>query len=152
MDDVWEHVRMITEWLDERSAPTEDPRILRVFKISEEVGEVAQAVIGATGQNPRKGVTHTWEDVEVELCDVILAAMVALESVAGDKAVDVFTDHVTRRHERLLKLVEPKPLCLCCDKEAETEDPPGQWWCNNCVGRCYQGQAADEMRGEGGRR
>jgi hypothetical protein len=37
------------------------------MKIGEEVGETNQAVIGVLGQNPRKGVTHTWEDVHAEL-------------------------------------------------------------------------------------
>jgi hypothetical protein len=29
-------------------------------KLAEEAGEVTQAVIGRIGQNPCKGVTHTW--------------------------------------------------------------------------------------------
>ena len=33
-----------------------------------------------TGQNPRKGFTHTRADVADELCDVIIAATVALHS------------------------------------------------------------------------
>lgn len=103
---LWNHIRMITDWLDTNSVPFEDPRILRVFKVSEEVGEVAQAVIGATGQNPRKGITHTWNDVELELCDVILAGLVALQSVAGDRAPAVFRQVVVARNLRLQNLLE----------------------------------------------
>lgn len=102
-DELWKHVRMVTEWLDAGSTPTEDPRILRCFKIAEELGEVTAAIIGATGQNPRKGTTHTWDDVQTELCDVILAAMVALDSVTVN-AQDRFTAHVQQRYARIVGL------------------------------------------------
>ena len=36
------------------------------------------------GQNPRKGVTHSWDDVQAELCDVIFTAMVALTTLNPD--------------------------------------------------------------------
>ncbi|MFE2062273.1 MazG-like family protein [Streptomyces sp. NPDC059467] len=73
--------------------------LLRILKLSEEVGEVAEAVIGATGQNPRKGVTHTWEDVQGELCDVAITALVALRTLTPD-AEGVFGRHLTRVTER----------------------------------------------------
>ncbi|MFD5189220.1 MazG-like family protein [Streptomyces sp. NPDC058357] len=57
-----------------------------MLKLSEEVGEVAQAVIGATGQNPRKGAAHSWQDVEAELRDVIVTAMVAPRTLTSDAA------------------------------------------------------------------
>lgn len=53
---------------------------LRAFKAAEEAGELAAAVIGVTGQNPRKGVTHTWEDVSAEAIDVAITALVFAES------------------------------------------------------------------------
>jgi hypothetical protein len=40
-------------------------------------------------------VTHTWQDVEAELCDVILTAMVALTTVNPD-ARKVFAEHLDR--------------------------------------------------------
>jgi NTP pyrophosphatase (non-canonical NTP hydrolase) len=64
-----------------------------VLKLSEEVGEVAQAVIGVKGHNPRKGTTHSWQDVESELCDVIVTAMVALRTLTPD-AAQVFASHL----------------------------------------------------------
>ena len=82
--DAWDTAGELAAWLDASDAATVTPeasRILRCFKLTEEVGEVAQAVIGATGQNPRKSYTHDWNDVGNELCDVILAAMVALETI-----------------------------------------------------------------------
>ncbi|MCZ0989535.1 MazG-like family protein [Streptomyces diastatochromogenes] len=75
--------------------------LLRILKLSEEVGEVAEAVIGATGQNPRKGVTHTWEDVQGELCDVAITALVALRTLTPE-AREVFEAH--------LKGVRARPL------------------------------------------
>jgi NTP pyrophosphatase (non-canonical NTP hydrolase) len=106
MDDIWAHIRYLTAWLDRSSAPHPgDYRVLRCFKVAEELGEVTAAIIGVTGQNPRKGVTHTWNDVRDELCDVILAAMVALQSVAGDSAEAALQKYAETRHDRAVKLV-----------------------------------------------
>ena len=80
---------------------TREALLLRMLKLSEEVGEAAQAVIGATGQNPRKGVTHTWQDVESELCDVVITALVALRTLTPD-AGEVFMGHLARVAARSL--------------------------------------------------
>ncbi|MCF3176163.1 MazG-like family protein [Streptomyces sioyaensis] len=101
---VWEAVDGIVHWLDRESTlPPEQERLLRLLKLSEEAGEVAQAVIGATGQNPRKGHSHTWDDVHGELCDVILTAMVALRTLTPD-ARGVFGAHLRRVAARLASL------------------------------------------------
>ncbi|WP_338059856.1 MazG-like family protein [Streptomyces natalensis] len=93
---LWDAVEKLVRWLDQENAlPTEQARLLRILKLSEEAGEVAQAVIGATGQNPRKGRSHTWDDVQSELCDVIVTAMVALRTLTPD-ARRVFEGHVGR--------------------------------------------------------
>lgn len=68
----------------------------------EEAGEVTQAVSGAMGYNPRKGVTHTWDDVEAELCDVMLTAMVALTTLTPDGR-KVFDTHLARVADRSLQ-------------------------------------------------
>ena len=55
-----------------------DPEALlwgRVAKVSEEAGEAVQALLGALGHNPRKGVHGSLADVEYELLDVALAAL-----------------------------------------------------------------------------
>lgn len=57
--------------------PWEGP-LYRVLKLQEESGEVAQAVIGFTGTNARKGITHDEEAVAKELADVVVTAMVAM--------------------------------------------------------------------------
>jgi hypothetical protein len=86
MDDTtWDAAGQLAAWLDANtSLPPEHSTLLRLMKLSEEVGEVTAAVIGVLGQNPRKGVTHTWDDVHAELCDVILTAMVALATITPD--------------------------------------------------------------------
>lgn len=54
-----------------------------IIKIAEEFGEAVQAYIGITGQNPRKGVYGTCDDVQKELADVIVTAGIAMIAVAG---------------------------------------------------------------------
>ncbi|MFG2952372.1 MazG-like family protein [Streptomyces sp. NPDC048291] len=100
--DLWASVEDLWTWLDaHRRHGGETGLVLRMLKLTEEVGEVAQAVIGATGQNPRKGVTHTWEDVQGELCDVVITALVALRTLTPD-AREVFKTHLQGVRERSL--------------------------------------------------
>ncbi|MFI6661601.1 MazG-like family protein [Streptomyces sp. NPDC050523] len=100
--DLWPAIDELWTWLDaNRLHGGDDGLLLRVLKLSEEVGEVAQAVIGATGQNPRKGVTHTWEDVQGELCDVVITALVALRTLTPE-AREVFTRHLAKVTARSL--------------------------------------------------
>jgi NTP pyrophosphatase (non-canonical NTP hydrolase) len=100
--DLWDTVDELWRWLEaNRRADGDQEVLLRVLKLSEEVGEVAQAVIGATGQNPRKGVTHTWDDVRSELCDVVITALVALRTLTPEPR-EVFTRHLDRVRERSL--------------------------------------------------
>ncbi|MFH8937586.1 MazG-like family protein [Streptomyces griseosporeus] len=80
--------------------------LLAVLKLSEEVGETAQAVIGATGQNPRKGTTHSWDDVQAELCDVVFTALIALRTLTPD-AREVFARHLDRVARRTLGPTAP---------------------------------------------
>ena len=94
---MWDTVAQLVDWLDghnrDNGVTPEMTRLLRVLKLSEEVGETTQAVIGALGANPRKGTTHSWRDVEHELCDVIITAMVALTSLNSD-AQTVFAERL----------------------------------------------------------
>ena len=98
--DQWTTVDALWAWLEsEQPVSGREGLLLRMLKLSEEVGEVAQAVVGVTGQNPRKGTTHTWDDVQSELCDVAVTALVALRTLTP-AAPEVFARHVegvTRR-------------------------------------------------------
>ncbi|MFJ9851513.1 MazG-like family protein [Streptomyces sp. NPDC101150] len=121
---VWEVVDELVRWLDRENAlPPEQVRLLRILKLSEEAGEVAQAVIGATGQNPRKGHSHTWDDVQSELCDVIVTAMVALRTLTPD-ARRVFDGHLDRVAERAASSTgRSAPATSPTGRPAPAEDP-----------------------------
>ncbi|GAA3146135.1 MazG-like family protein [Streptomyces rameus] len=102
-DRTWEQVGRLREWLDQEAAEAApaDVRLLRVLKIGEEFGEVSEAVHGALGANPRKGHSHTWEDVQKELADVIVTAMVALATITPD-ARQTFEDRLDALVDRVL--------------------------------------------------
>ncbi|WP_406730730.1 MazG-like family protein [Streptomyces sp. NBC_01794] len=94
MTDTWQTIARLAGRLEDHSTlPREQRILLQLLKIQEEAGEVAEAVIGAMGQNPRKGLSHTWEDVEAEVCDVIITGMVALTRM-NPEAATVFARHM----------------------------------------------------------
>ncbi|WP_311766895.1 MULTISPECIES: MazG-like family protein [Streptomyces] len=96
MTDTWQTIARLAGRLEDHSdIPREQRILLQLLKIQEEAGEVAEAVIGAMGQNPRKGHSHTWDDVEAEVCDVIVTGMVALARMNPD-AEAVFARHMDR--------------------------------------------------------
>ncbi|WP_329117455.1 MazG-like family protein [Streptomyces sp. NBC_01465] len=80
---LWPIVAHITATLNQANGTGEHEIAMRLLKVTEEAGEVAAAYIGSTGQNPRKGTTHTTHDVAQELADVIIAAAVALHSLTN---------------------------------------------------------------------
>jgi NTP pyrophosphatase (non-canonical NTP hydrolase) len=71
------------------------PAEVRLLKLTEEVGEVADAFIGMHGLNRRKGVCRTRDDLLAELADVIITAAVAMIGVTGD--VEEARRHLERR-------------------------------------------------------
>ena len=72
---------------------------MRLLKLTEEVGEVAEAFIGLHGLNARKGICRTRDDLLDELADVIITAAVAMSGVTGD------ADEARSRFERCLTVV-----------------------------------------------
>ncbi|MEV7774951.1 MazG-like family protein [Kitasatospora sp. NPDC086791] len=128
---IWESVDHLVAWLDEQGSQSpQEERLLRILKLSEEVGEVGAAVIGATGQNPRKGVTHSWEDVQHELCDVVFAALVALRTLTPD-AARVFADRLAYVEQR--SAVSRRPV----DGRSET-----------AAGKASEGKASERKTAE----
>ncbi|SCG41213.1 MazG-like family protein [Micromonospora coxensis] len=81
---IWDTVRASCGWLDAANGTGQAELTCRILKLTEEAGEVAGAWIGLVGQNPRKGVTHTREEVAAELADVVFTALVAIESLGLD--------------------------------------------------------------------
>ena len=74
----------------------------RTIKVVEEMGEVVGALIGMTGANPRKGVTHTREDLAGEFDDVAVSIMGAREHLYGNtgKSFDAVEAKASYVHER----------------------------------------------------
>ena len=62
------------------SAFDDVPQSVALAKVAEELGEASAAYIGAGGYNPRKGRTHLPQDVAVELVDVAIAAVTAMQA------------------------------------------------------------------------
>lgn len=83
-DAIWDAVRLSRNWLDAANGTGLHELTCRILKVTEEAGEAAGAWIGAVGQNPRKGVTHSRKEVADELADVALTALVAIESLGLD--------------------------------------------------------------------
>jgi hypothetical protein len=63
MGEEWDRIGEILDWLDTSSTlPPEQERLLRIMKITEEAGEVSQAVTGSSartraGASPTPGTT-----------------------------------------------------------------------------------------------
>jgi NTP pyrophosphatase (non-canonical NTP hydrolase) len=70
------------------------PAEIRLLKITEEVGEAAEALLGMQGGNPRKPA-RSRDDLLDELSDVIISAAIAMAGVAGN--VSQARDHLERR-------------------------------------------------------
>lgn len=85
--DLFADVADITAWLDESNPASPHESAMRVMKLMEEAGEAAAAYVGLTGQNPRKGVTHTQDDLLKELADVAITALCAMQHFTQDEAV-----------------------------------------------------------------
>jgi NTP pyrophosphatase (non-canonical NTP hydrolase) len=84
MTDLFADIAALNAWLDRSNPASQHEDAMRLFKIMEEAGEVAEAYIGMVGQNPRKGVTHTLDDVLGELADVVMTALCAIQHFTQD--------------------------------------------------------------------
>src|SRR6185437_4878729 len=105
-DAVWDEAGRLTEWLGE--VPIE----AQLLKLSEEVGEVAEAYLGLTGLNRRKGITHTRDDLVNEVADVIITAAVTIVKLTGEPqaASAAFNAHLATVLDRAGLEPAPAPL------------------------------------------
>jgi hypothetical protein len=84
--DVFTDIARVNAWLDHNPpGPHEDA--MRVMKVGEEYGEAVAAYIGMTGQNPRKGITHSQSDLLRELADVAVTALCAIQHFTRNTAI-----------------------------------------------------------------
>lgn len=84
---LWHEIEIITRWLDESNPTSQHEDSIRVLKLLEEAGEAAAAYIGMVGQNPRKGITHSLEDLLNELADVAVTALCAIQHFTQEYAI-----------------------------------------------------------------
>lgn len=100
VDELGLSIVRLSQWIDDanRDRPAEAATWARIAKVAEEAGEVIAAHIGATGQNPRKGVTCSVDDVEEELLDVAVTALAAVEHLRSHdgRALELLADKVSR--------------------------------------------------------
>ncbi|MCY0922184.1 MULTISPECIES: MazG-like family protein [unclassified Streptomyces] len=111
MDEVWKTIdelaRAFRQRDDERKVPIEQQWTLQVLKIGEEFGEAAQAVIGVHGTNPRKGTSHSWDDVQAEVADTAITALVTLARMRPDDAADFLAGVLADKSSRFLVPAQP---------------------------------------------
>lgn len=101
--DMWAHVRRTAAWIDEQPPVSWGDKVgMQVVKLAEETGEVADAYIGWTGQNPRKGRYASADDVGAEFCDVIVTAMHGLVRLyPPGRAEEVLEEHFRKLEARM---------------------------------------------------
>ncbi|MEU3987867.1 MazG-like family protein [Streptomyces platensis] len=92
---------------DERGLDAAQQWTLQVLKIAEETGEASQAVIGVRGTNPRKGDSHTWQDVHAEVADVIITGLVALARMRPDDAAPYLRQQLAAKAAKFLPPPSP---------------------------------------------
>lgn len=74
----------------------------RVAKVGEEAGEAIDALIGITGQNPRKGTYGSQSDLLYELADVALTGIYAMQHFTkdGEHTLDLLMERARYHHNR----------------------------------------------------
>lgn len=78
----------------------------RCVKVTEESGEVTEALLGMIGENPRKGFSHDLDAVIHELLDTALAAMGACVHLRpGFDPVEALGHHAATRLTRLRQAI-----------------------------------------------
>ncbi len=122
MTDMREELAELVAWMDEdldgntalvyRSGQPLAQDWARVAKVAEEVGEAIDALIGLTGQNPRKGRYATTEDLLDELADVALTGIYAMQHFTKqrDETLDLLMAraryHRARREDQLAEATD----------------------------------------------
>lgn len=91
-----------------------DPELVmrrRLGKVNVEAGELWDAVEGWTGENPRKGVYGSRDDVLKELIDCASASLCAIEYMTGDqgRSVQLVAEQVAGNWERLQAALAQEP-------------------------------------------
>lgn len=72
---------------------------MAAWKVVEEIGEVADAFIGISGVNDRKGFYATRSDLRTEMLDVALTAMIAWVKLCEEHGIGQTIDAAVRLEE-----------------------------------------------------
>lgn len=92
----------ISDWINRKLAGKSSEAIMwhrTVGKLTEEIGEVAEALIAATDGNPRKEAGG-YDDVSKELLDVAATAVLGWAHINGPGGVGALVDHLSHLHKR----------------------------------------------------
>lgn len=107
-DELSEIIEYLDEYLDSTVAPTYQEQPLaqdwaRVAKVTEEAGEAIDALIGFTGQNPRKGHYGTEGELLTELADVALSGLYAIQHFTKNRntTVEILLTRARKHKERV---------------------------------------------------
>lgn len=104
--DASSKVLALSEWIDTSPGYARiDPETAvwrRVSKVAAEAGEALDALGGYVGENPRKGVYKTCDDVVYELLDVALAALGAAAHMHRNQCdpIALLVEHIDTVHSR----------------------------------------------------
>lgn len=109
----WQDIVAIDAWLDEgvaklyRSQPLAQDWA-RLSKVAEELGEAVQAFIGVTGQNPRKGVCNSMDEVLDEMADVVFTGILCMQHFTKDpqKVRDILRAKLAKTATRVPQKVD----------------------------------------------
>jgi NTP pyrophosphatase (non-canonical NTP hydrolase) len=116
---------LVDAWLDAELSPAYRGQPLahtcmRVTKVCAEAGEALDAFSAWTGENPRKGVCGTREDLLMELGDVAMAALCGIQHLTKDIMWTVATLEAAMMKVR--HRVDGRPAEPLATAEALTED------------------------------
>lgn len=105
-----EVIRVVDDWLDSDVGLNYQNQPLahhwaRITKVSEEAGEVWKALSNWTGENPRRGVCGTWDELVEELADTACAAIFAIQHLTKDAGTtwSILGAAADKAHQRAVK-------------------------------------------------
>jgi NTP pyrophosphatase (non-canonical NTP hydrolase) len=108
VDDMLEIVEIVDAHIDARQPDRYQAQPLaqdwsRVTKVCEEAGEVWRALSNLTGENPRKGVCGTQDELTGELGDTVVAALCAIQHITKDRqrTAAILHDALAKAHGRV---------------------------------------------------
>lgn len=111
----------VDRWLDENVSDEYKSQPLaqdwaRITKVAEELGEVVDAFILHTGQNPRKETRALMDAVLDELADVAFTAILAIQHFTKDEAVTgkILVDKNLNIYKRMMQH-KVEQYCLARD-------------------------------------